>query len=135
MAYEPATTASVKYALRNAPDDLEDLVERRVEVSKTIRILAEACADENAELLRLCEPSVAVVLHAFGTKNVALMREIAFVCDTTDIASPGLLLIGLPMLGWAPGADGLTPRLKPPIRPVEDFLQSCEERNERSLTR
>ena len=130
LSYEPATTASVKYALRNAPDDLEGLVERRVEVSKTIRLLVGACADENAELLRLCEPSVAIVLQAFGTTNVALMREIAFVCDTNDIASPGLLLIGLPMLGWAPGADGLMPRLKPPTRPVKDFLQSREERNE-----
>ena len=133
LSYEPATTASVKYALRNAPDDLEEVVQRRIEVSRIIRLLAEACADENAELLKLCEPSVARVLQAFGTKNVALMREIAFVCDTNDISSPGLLLIGLPMLGWAPGADGLMPRLKPPLQSVEEFLQSREERNEKIL--
>ena len=54
-------------------------------------------------------------------------------CDTNDIASPALLLIGLLMLGWAPGPDGLMPRLKPPSRSVTDFRQSREKRNEKIL--
>ena len=79
LSYELATTESVKYALRNAPDDLDEIIQRRTNVARIIRLLAEACAEEHAKLLRLCEPSVAIVLQAFGTKNVALMREIAFV--------------------------------------------------------
>ena len=77
-----------------------------------------------AEDLRTVGGTSIRVLQAFGTKNVVLMGEIAFVCDTNDISSPVLLLIGLPMLGWAPSADGLMPRLEAPLQSVEEFLES-----------
>ena len=87
MAYEPVTTDPVRYALRYSPTDLNEINQRRGEVAKLLRQLAEACQAENDELLNLCMPSVRVVLLAFGRKNVALMREIAYVCGSRDVAS------------------------------------------------
>ena len=98
MAYEPAG-ASVNYAHRYALDDMEETNVKRGVVCKLLRKLAEACAKENEELLQMCSTSVATVLRAFGTKNVDLMREIAYICNARDIASPAYLLTGLPMLG------------------------------------
>ena len=54
---------------------------------------------------------MAAVLRAIGIKNVVLMRELAFTCRSLDISPPAYLLIGLPMLGWAPGAEGLMRRM------------------------
>ena len=131
MAYEPATTASVTYAHRYVLDDLEETNVRRGVVSKLLRKLAEAWAKENEELLQLCPNSVATVLRAFGTKNVALMREIAYLCNARDIASPAYLLTGLPMLGWTPGAEGFMQRARPPSQSVDEFLRDREGRNQK----
>ena len=62
---------------------------------------------------------------------MALMREIAYVCNSRDLASPAFLLIGLPMIGWAPAADGLMERVKQPEFPVDEFLSDREDRNRR----
>ena len=98
-----------------------------------LRILAEACTEENGELLDMVEPGVKTVLTAFGTKNVALMRELAYVCGSRDIASPSLLLLGIPMMGWAPVAEGLMERSKPPEISVEEFLADRHARNDKLL--
>ena len=82
----------------------------------------------------MCPTSVATVLSAFGTKNVALMREIAYLCNARDIASPAYLLTGLPMLGWTPGAEGLMQRVRPPSQSVDEFLRDREDRNQKVLT-
>ena len=100
-------------------------------MAKTLRELAAACELENNELLSMVEPSVAAVLNAFGVKNVALMREISYACGARDISSPAMLLIGLPMLGWAPGAEGLMDRTKPPNGSMKEFLETRMERNEK----
>ena len=59
------------------------------------------------------------------------MREIAYVCNSRDLASPAFLLIGLPMIGWAPAADGLMERVKQPEFSVDEFLSDREDRNRR----
>jgi hypothetical protein len=61
------------------------------------------------------------------------MREIAYVCGARDISSPALLLIGITMLGWAPVAEGLMERSKPPEVAVEDFLDDRHVRNAKIL--
>ena len=126
-------TDPVKYALKYSPTDLNEINRRRGEVAKLLRQLAEACRPENDELLELCMPSVRAVLLAFGRKNVALMRGIAYVCSSRDVASPAFLLIGLPMLGWAPVAEGLMERVREPECSVDQFLEEREDRNERLL--
>ena len=123
LTYVASTTVAVKYALANAPNDFNETCERRKAVAATIRLIAAACDEENERMIQLCEPSVAAVLRAFGTKNIALMRELAYVCGAQDIASPALLLLGLPMIGWAPGAEGLMRRTKEPLQSVEDVLE------------
>ena len=114
MTYGPGTTKAVQYALKHVTDDLEDTAARRLKTLSLVKELTEACKEENDELTEACEASVKVVLGAFGTKNVVLMRELSFVCGTRDVTSPCALLIGLPMLGWAPGADGLMQRVRQP---------------------
>ena len=133
LSYPMSSTVAVDYALRNSPDDFEDVMDRRAKVATVLRQLSVLCEVENAELLALCEVSVATVLKAFGTKNVPLMRELAYVCGTQDIASPALLLLGLPMLGWAPVAEGLMRRTKMPIQTMEEFLEDRAERNEKII--
>ena len=95
--------------------------------------MAEACAAENDKLINLCAPSVATVLRAFGIKDVVLMRGLAFTCRSLDISSPAYLLIGLPMMRWAPGAEGLMRRIKPPNCSIAEFLRTKDERNAKIL--
>ena len=84
-------------------------------------------------MLELVEPTVATVLRAFGIKNIAFIREIAFLCGARDISSPAFLLIGLPMLGWAPAAEGLMDRVRQPEMSIGEFVSSSPLRNERLL--
>ena len=135
MTYVPSTTAPVRYALKHTTDDLNDTAARRMQVLSLMKELAEACEEENAELTMLCEATVRKVLGAFGTKNVVLMRELAFVCGTRDITSPCALLVGLPMLGWAPGADGLMERVRCPQMPMHEFMKGRDERNRRIIAK
>ena len=88
---------------------------------------------ENEELMKLCSPSVVTVLRAIGVKNVAFMREVAFVCGSMDIASPAFLFIGISMLGWAPSAEGLMERVRIPESSIDEFLTERESRNAKIL--
>ena len=55
MAYEPVTYASVRYALKYAPEDLDEINKMRGDVAKMLRKLAELCSPENDELIGMCE--------------------------------------------------------------------------------
>ena len=57
----------------------------------------------------------------------------AFLCGSRDIASPAFLLIGLPMIGWSPPADGLMERVRPPENSISEFLAEGESRNAKIL--
>ena len=57
------------------------------------------------------------------------MREIAYVCGARNILSLALLLIGIPMIGWSPVAEGLMERSKPPEVAVDDFFNERHVRN------
>ena len=133
LAYKPDATYPVKYALKYAPTNVDETRERRGEVLTVLRELAAATAEENEMILEMVEPSVGAVLRAIGVKQVALMREISVVCGSRDITSPALLLIGLPMLGWAPSAEGMLDRVKAPTKTVEAFIEERAERNEKIL--
>ena len=106
LSYPPESTKPVEYALRYAPDDLAETRERRLQVCKLVRILTEACAEENDELLDMVEPEVMIVLTAFGTKNVALMRELAYV-RVTRYRFPVFAATWYPYVGMGAGGGGL----------------------------
>lgn len=133
MTLMPRSTDPVDYALKYADDDFEAMRKRRLNVVCILRELAAICKTDNDELTARCEETVATMLQAMGIKSVAFMREIAFVCGSRDIASPSLLLIGLPMLGWAPAAEGLVARTRPPKISVEEFLEERDQRNEKLI--
>ena len=82
LTYEASTTIAVRYALKNSPESFNETMRKRTVVAGLLRQLAEACDEENNDLLELCEPSVSAVLKAFGPKNVVPMRELAYVCRT-----------------------------------------------------
>ena len=63
------------------------------------------------------------------------MREIAYVCGARDISSPALLLIGVAMVGWAPPADGLMERTRPPKLSVDDFIDGRVDRNAKIVSK
>ena len=88
---------------------------------------------ENEGLLELIAPSVKAVLKAVSTKNVVAMREIQFIAGSMDVSSPGLLLIGLPMLGWTPAATGLLPRISGPQMTIQEWEDHRDERNAKIL--
>ena len=133
LAYPPRATAPVEYALKYAAISTDETRERRNILAGLLRQLAAATMVDNELLLTLVDPSVATVLRAFGVKNVAFMREVAFLVGARDISSPAFLLIGLPMLGWAPGADGLMDRIREPEMSVDEFVSSSADRNKRLL--
>ena len=126
MVCRPVPTYPVAYALKYAMDDDTAMSKRRAEVTAVLRELAEACVSENEELMKLCSPSVVTVLRAIGVKNVAFMREVAFVCGSMDIESPAFLLIGISMLGWAPSAEGLMERVRMPQSSIDEFLTGAK---------
>ena len=59
-----------------------------------LRKLAVACQKDNDTIVARCSETVATMLQAVVSKNVALMREIAFICWSRDISSPAFLLTG-----------------------------------------
>ena len=61
------------------------------------------------------------------------MREVAYAFASRDIASPAYLLLGLPMLGWSPAADGLMARTRETVCPASDFLLGRAHRNNKLL--
>ena len=63
------------------------------------------------------------------------MRELAYVCGSRDITSPSLLLIGIAMIGWAPAAEGLMERTKPPEMTIDEFLAGRVARNAKLLAK
>ena len=78
----------------------------------------------------MCNASVQNVIRAKVTKNVALMRELTYLCRTTDGTSSAFLLVGLPMLGWTPAADGLMMRSSPPETSIDEWASRRSASNE-----
>jgi len=130
---EGCTTAAVDYALKFADKDLETTIRRRITAVELVTDLVIATAEENDYIVGRCEPSVRAVLHAGSCKNVAAMRELAFLCGTADVASPAYLLTGLPMLGWTPAADGLMARACPPQTSINEWAADSATRNQSLL--
>ena len=77
--------------------------------------LAEALCDLNDMILRLVSPSVGSVLTAYLCKHVALMRELQFICQTSDQSGMVGLFLGLPLVSWTASAVGLMERIRGPI--------------------
>ena len=108
------STANVQNALlwsRMASAELN--VRRRRAVEATVN-LAKSTLMENDVIFQMIDPRTAVVLKSYAVKNVAFMREVSYVTGSDDQESALRLMTGLPMLGWAPVAEGLVPRVSPP---------------------
>jgi len=69
LSFPPDATDPVKYSLKHAPEDMEATRAGRLEVCRLLRELAEACSDENKELLDMAGTEVKTVLRAFEVKK------------------------------------------------------------------
>ena len=114
VAVQAAPSKSVEYAVKHSAWSAEEVVARRIGMCDLIKGLALAVAEESEFVLERCHVEVARVARAYGTKNVCLTRELQFIVGTSDsIVCLGLVL-GLPQIGWAPAAQGLTLRRRLP---------------------
>ena len=77
---------------------------------------------ENEWVLRRLHPWVSRVLRSGGlTKQVALMRELAFMCNAPDLQALPALCVGTRMLGRALPIEGMPRRVWEPETTVADF--------------
>ena len=129
MMVHPSTKA-VKVALELSSMPAVDVVRARLHAKSALDVLAKTTACENSWLTMCTHANVQLVLGAFGQKNLAFMREVAYVRGTTDDEAAIWLSLGLPMLGWAPPARGLMDRVRTPEVSIDDFLVDRVVRNE-----
>jgi hypothetical protein len=102
-------------------------------VDKALHALANATEDEDELFRKTVHPNIRRVLVAYGSKNLAFMREVADICLCTDDEAVMYLALGLPLLGWAPPARGVMCRRKAPEGSISEFLAGRSERNKRLI--
>jgi len=124
---------SVLLALEWSPNNPVDLVTRRSEVSAIVVRLGAATKRENGLLLETLDKNVLKVLRAFGDKDIVLMRELSYVAQTSDNEAAMWMALGIPMRGWAPPANGMATRIKPPTEVYSEWIHSRSERNAKVL--
>jgi len=83
--------------------------------------------------MKLIDKNVYKVLHAYGSKNIVMMRELSYVCQTSDNEAAIWMALGLPMRGWSPFANGLMTRIKPPVETYHDWCTDRLIRNDKVL--
>ena len=127
------STLPVKYALQWSKMDADAIQEKRAQVVEALQGLANATAVEDEYILSRVHPQVAATLRAYERKNVAFMREVGYVSMPRDYCAIAALVIGLPMIGWTQGAEGLMERIKPPMVGIEEWRRDRPSRNERIL--
>ena len=129
------STFAVNQALDLRVFSAAELNQWRAEVMEAVKQLAAETAAEDEELLDLVPFLVSRVLRAYAVKKIGMMREIWFVAQPRDYAAVACLCVGLPMLGWAPPAFGLMPRLKAPSNSYADWKLECSSRNSKIIGR
>ena len=81
-----ASTDAVRLALEWSLMGHNELVARRRAVIEAMHVLADATADEDEYIRSQVHPHIGATLRAYKEKNIAFMREVAFV------TSPGFLV-------------------------------------------
>ena len=132
---QSVSTFSVNMALDKRKFSAKELVLWRFEVRKVLEELAAATLEDDEEFLELVPDLVARVLRAYAVKKLALMRELWFVTQPRDYAAVACLCVGLPMIGWAPPAFGLMPRVKGPAKSYHDWKAEGPSRNAKIVGR
>ena len=67
------------------------------------------------------------------TRNLAFMREVAFIVGPSDFTFLVDHVLGLPKVGWAVPAHGQTPRYSPPELPIDSLMDDLETHNEKII--
>jgi hypothetical protein len=124
-----SSTNAVTYGLAWSPDDPHVLIQRRKEVIDLVEEPGLATLSKNALIMKIIDPNVVKVLLAYGSKNVILMRELAFLCQSSDNDSAMWMSLGIPMHGWAPPALGLITGISPPLMFLDEWRSEGTARN------
>ena len=119
------STTAVTQALGLRQFSAEQLLAWRCKMRGALMALALATSGEDALFLDLVHPLIGKVLRAYTDKNVATMRELWFITQPPDYSAVAALCVGLPMLGWAPPAFGLLPRVKGPVNSYGDWKRGA----------
>ena len=107
----------------------------RGEVIETLKLLEKEVKKENNEIIERASRTVKAVLTSYKRKNIAFIREVCCVCGPNDLSAVVGMVVGLPMLGWAPPADGLMQRVKEPEQSIEKFVETRISRNMRLVAK
>jgi hypothetical protein len=83
--------------------------------------------------MKMLDPDVVKVLLAYVSNNVILMRELAFLCQSSDNDSAMMMSLGIPMHGRGPPALGLMTRISPPVMSLDEWRLERTARNDRIL--
>ena len=132
---EQASTNAMRLAGVDTEMCADEVKEWRCVVVECLWKLHAECQRENEELFEMASAPVRAVLRAYCEKQVCFMQELAFIVGPSDYAAIPSLMTGLPMVGWAPPADGLMERIKQPETSVDVWLQAREATNAKVLSR
>ena len=126
----------MEYALQHQPQDAEQLIVQRLQMSEALGALASATQQEAAWLAaRVPAPTRAVMLAGGPLKNVPFMREISAIIGTVDANLFVDFVLGIPMLGWALHAPTQMRRDREPEETVEDLLARSQAKNLKLISR
>ena len=128
-----SSTSSILRGLAWSLDDPHELIRRRDAITVLVMELSQLTRKENDSFVKILDKSVLKVLRAYGNKDIVLMRELSFVCHSSDGETAMWMALGLPMHGWAPSALGLMTRVKQPAEAYCDWSFKRLERNDKVL--
>ena len=132
---DPTVHPPVGHALRASGTSSTHLDDVRLRVSNLMVKLAAALSEENFELLALLHPDVSAVLRSAGfTKNLAAMRELAFIYTPRDWGAVPYLATGLPMVGPSDAVGGMLARSVSQEYTVDEFAAGWEAQQATALS-
>ena len=132
MARLPSLPAYVHNAIDSQKRVDSDLCSARVKVLDELKNLAAACASDNEVFYKAVQPYIRAKI---SKRNIALMREVTFVCQGLDYNLMLDYVCGLPMLGWARHSPIMLQMQSEPPRAELPSKTEVVEQNKIALTR
>ena len=120
----------IHHALDNQHSDPNHLISFRYRLMELVLALANALRSAAQRILGFVHRDLWGVL---SKKNIALMRELNFICRCPDFSAVIDLVWGLPMAGWARHCPNLVQKLSSLPKPFSEILGGVDEHNRKVL--
>ena len=122
FALPPSVHPAIAKALSEQEPDVAALVGKRQEALVACERLEAQVRSENDDFLLKLHPWVRQVLQSGGmTKQIAFMRELAFICNAPDLQAMPALCVGTRMLGRALPIEGMPSRAWEPQATIAEY--------------